>query len=131
MSTHRRTAAAAQTLILVGTLTCGMTAWSQDSQQPQQPTSSKGTLPMGGTASTSKPGATISDRELTSKVRAAFAQDQTLAADAKHVKVAAKNGRVSLTGTVSTADAKANMEAKAGEIAGPDNVTSRLIAPKK
>jgi len=72
------------------------------------------------------------DRNTTKQIRAAIMKDKTLSTYAHNVKIITQNGKVTLKGPVRSDDEKASIEAKAGTVAGADNVTSQLtIAPPK
>ena len=86
-----------------------------------------------GGATAERQGNSKSDLELTQKIRKALIADKTLSTSAHNVKVITNSGAVILKGPVATADEKASVEAKAKEIAGSGNVTSRIevLAPKE
>lgn len=72
------------------------------------------------------------DRDLTKKIRMALHNDKSLSTYAHNVKIISQDGKVTLKGPVRTDDEKANIEAKATEIAGTGNVTNQLtVAPPK
>lgn len=72
------------------------------------------------------------DRALTQKIRKSIMADKDLSTYAHNVKIITQNGKVTLRGPVRTDDEKRNVEAKAAEIAGQDNVTSQIeVAPTK
>ncbi|MBI3547526.1 MAG: BON domain-containing protein [Elusimicrobia bacterium] len=68
----------------------------------------------------------MSDRQLRRTVRRAILDDKALSSDAHNVKVATKNGRVTLKGTVITEEERSNIGAKAMAIAGDGNVTNDI-----
>ena len=68
----------------------------------------------------------VSDRELMQQIRKAIMADKTLSTYGKNVKVIAQNGKVTLKGPVHTEDERKNIEAKAVQIAGANNVTNQL-----
>ena len=71
-------------------------------------------------------------RELARQIRRSIVQDKSLSTYAHNVKIIAQNGMVTLKGPVRSDDEKTAVEAKAGEIAGRDKVTSQLeVKPKK
>ena len=86
-----------------------------------------------GGATAERQGNSKSDLELTQNIRKSLMADKTLSTSAHNVKVITNNGAVILKGPVATADEKASVEAKAKEIAGADNVKSRIevMAPKQ
>jgi osmotically-inducible protein OsmY len=72
------------------------------------------------------------DREIMQKIRKAVVADDTLSTYAHNVKIIAKNGKVTLKGPVRSEDEKKNIEAKAAEVAGAENVMNQLsVAPDK
>ena len=85
-----------------------------------------------GGATAERQGNSKSDVKLTQNIRKALMADKTLSTSAHNVKVITNNGAVILKGPVATADEKASVEAKAKEIAGSGNVTSRIevMVPK-
>ena len=66
------------------------------------------------------------DRTLTQKIRKAVVGDKSLSVTAHNVKIITSNGMVTLRGPVNSAEEKANIEAKAAEIAGKDKVENKL-----
>jgi hyperosmotically inducible protein len=72
------------------------------------------------------------DRALAKKIRKAIFDDSSLSTYAHNIKIIAQDGKVTLRGPVRSDDEKANIEAKAVEIAGRDNVDDQLaVAPGK
>ena len=72
-----------------------------------------------------------SDRDMAKNVRRALVKDKTLSTYALNVKVISENGMVTLKGPVRSEEEKHAIEAKAAEIAGPNNVKSEItVAPK-
>ena len=72
------------------------------------------------------------DLDMTQKIRKAIMDEKSLSTYAHNVKVVTNNGMVYLKGPVKSEDEKSTIEAKAKEIAGAENVKSRLtIAPSK
>ena|SRR5579862_5072848 len=72
------------------------------------------------------------DRNTTKQIRSAIMGDKTLSTYAHNIKIITQDGKVTLKGPVRSDDEKTNIEAKAGAVAGVDNVTSQLtIAPPK
>ncbi len=71
------------------------------------------------------------DRELTRQIRRSIVQDKSLSSYAHNVKIIAQNGKVTLKGPVRSEEEKTALEAKAGDIAGKDKVTSEIeVKPK-
>ena len=72
------------------------------------------------------------DRELARKIRASIMDDKALSTYAHNIKVIAQDGKVTLKGPVRTEKEKADIEAKAGAVAGAGNVTNEIeVAPPK
>jgi osmotically-inducible protein OsmY len=72
-----------------------------------------------------------SDLELTREIRQALVKDKSLSINAHNIKVIAQNGVVTLKGPVKSEEEKQAVEAKAAQIAGPNNVTNEVeVAPK-
>jgi len=66
------------------------------------------------------------DRTLTQKVRQAVMADESLSTTAHNVKIITSNGVVTLRGPVNSTKEKANIDAKAQQIAGATKVDSQL-----
>ena len=66
------------------------------------------------------------DRTLTQKIRSAVVKDKSLSVNAHNVKIIVREGKVTLRGVVNSPEEKANIEAKAAEIAGKDKVENKL-----
>ena len=66
------------------------------------------------------------DRTITQNVRKAVSSDETLSTDAKNVKIITSDGIVTLRGPVKSQKEKADVEAKAKQIAGVKNVDNQL-----
>lgn len=66
------------------------------------------------------------DRTITQNVRKAVSSDDTLSTDAKNVKIITSDGIVTLRGPVKSQKEKADIEAKAKQIAGVKNVDNQL-----
>ena len=66
------------------------------------------------------------DRTLTQKVRQAVMADESLSTTAHNIKIISVNGIVTLRGPVNSAQEKANIEAKAQQIAGATKVDNQL-----
>jgi len=72
------------------------------------------------------------DRAITQKIRKAVHEDKSLSTYAHNIKIITQDGKVTLRGPVRSEDEKSNLQAKAAEIAGQDNVTNELeVAPPK
>ena len=72
------------------------------------------------------------DRAITQKIRKAIHEDKSLSTYAHNIKIITQDGKVTLRGPVRTEDEKSNLQAKAAEIAGQDNVSNQLeVAPPK
>jgi hyperosmotically inducible periplasmic protein len=72
-----------------------------------------------------------SDRDITQQIRSSITKDKSLSTYAHNVKIITQNGQVTLKGPVRSDDEKKAVEAKAGEIAGADKITSELdVQPK-
>ena len=72
------------------------------------------------------------DRTITQKIRKAIHEDKSLSTYAHNIKIISQDGKVTLRGPVRSEDEKSNLQAKAAEVAGQDNVTNQLeIAPPK
>jgi osmotically-inducible protein OsmY len=73
-----------------------------------------------------------SDRAITQNIRKAIHQDNTLSTYAHNIKIITQDGKVTLRGPVRSEDEKANIQAKAVEVAGEQNVTNQLeVMPAK
>lgn len=81
-----------------------------------------------------KPGAVTADQqkmnpgdhETTKQIRRAIEKDKSLSSYGHNVKVITQNGMVTLKGPVRSEEEKQAIEAKARQVAGPDNVTDNL-----
>jgi hyperosmotically inducible periplasmic protein len=71
------------------------------------------------------------DRETTKQIRQALMKDKSISTYGHNVKVITQNGMVTLKGPVRSEEEKQSIEAKAKEIAGPDNVTDELEVKAK
>jgi hypothetical protein len=67
-----------------------------------------------------------SDREIMRKIRRAIVSDKSLSTYGHNVKVIAQHGKVTLKGPVHSDDERKNIEAKAVEVAGAENVINQL-----
>ena len=66
------------------------------------------------------------DLDLTQRVRQAVVADDSLSTNAHNVKIITSNGVVTLRGPVNSTKEKANIDAKAQQIAGATKVDSQL-----
>jgi osmotically-inducible protein OsmY len=66
------------------------------------------------------------DRTLTQRVRQAVVADDSLSTTAHNIKIITINGVVTLRGPVNSAQEKANIDAKAQQIAGATKVDNQL-----
>jgi osmotically-inducible protein OsmY len=72
------------------------------------------------------------DRAITQKIRKAIHEDKTLSTYAHNIKIITQEGKVTLRGPVKSEEEKGNLQAKAVEVAGQDNVTNQLeVVPAK
>jgi hyperosmotically inducible protein len=72
-----------------------------------------------------------SDRDITQQIRLAIAKDKSLSTYAHNVKIITQSGQVTLKGPVRSDDEKRVVETKAAEVAGENNVTSKLDVKAK
>jgi osmotically-inducible protein OsmY len=93
-------------------------------QEPQNPQPSKSDQP---SAEQPKANASASDHDIMQNIRKALTSDDALSAYAHSVKIAAKNGKVTLKGNVRSDADKQAIESKATEVAGAGNVTNELM----
>ena len=75
--------------------------------------------------------ANTSDRTLAKDIRHALTSDKSLSTYAHNVKVIAEHGMVTLKGPVRSEEEKREVEAKAAEVAGPNNVRNELTVAAK
>jgi len=66
------------------------------------------------------------DRTITQTIRKAITADDSLSTNAKNVKIITNNGTVTLRGPVKSEKEKADIEAKAKQVAGVRNVDNQL-----
>jgi hyperosmotically inducible periplasmic protein len=66
------------------------------------------------------------DVKMTREIRRAIVKDDQLSMDAKNVKIITVDGAVTLRGPVKTEQEKANIAAKAAQLAGDSNVHNEL-----
>lgn len=67
-----------------------------------------------------------SDIKMTQEIRRAIVKDQALSTDAKNIKIITIDGAVTLRGPVKTDQEKADIAAKAAQLAGDSNVHNEL-----
>jgi hyperosmotically inducible periplasmic protein len=73
-----------------------------------------------------------SDRALTQKIRKAIHHDKSLSIYGRNIKIFMQDGKVTLRGPVRSEEEKGNLEAKAANVAGQENVSNQLkVAPSK
>jgi hyperosmotically inducible periplasmic protein len=120
------------TTLLLGTVLIAVPAPHQDPQPaPDNTKTNQGDAARGATTADSQK-MNPADRATTKKIRSAIYQDKSLSTYAHNIKIITQNGAVTLKGPVRSDDEKANIEAKAVSIAGPDHVHSELtVAPPK
>ena len=102
-------------------------------QDPQQPDSYSTKTDAHPTPPASdEPKMTSSDRAIAQKIRKAIDADKSLSAYAHHIKILAQDGKVTLQGSVRSAEEKSNIFRKAAAVAGNDNVINKIdVAPSK
>ena len=66
------------------------------------------------------------DRTITQNIRKAITSDDSLSTNAKNVKIITNDGTVTLRGPVKSEKEKADIEAKAKQVAGVKNVDNQL-----
>ena len=71
------------------------------------------------------------DRTITQKIRKAIHEDKNLSTYAHNIKIITQDGKVTLRGPVKSEEEKSNLQAKAVEVAGQDNVTNELEVATK
>jgi hyperosmotically inducible protein len=72
-----------------------------------------------------------SDRETARKIRQSIVKDKSLSTNAHNVKIIAQGGTVTLKGPVRSEEEKQNVEQKAADVAGKDNVKSEIQVADK
>jgi hyperosmotically inducible periplasmic protein len=108
-----------------------MLAGVASAQQPDNTKNNQGDASAGATTA-DKQAQNPADRELTKKIRRSIMHDKSLSTYAQNIKVITQDGKVTLKGPVRSDDEKANIQAKAVAIAGPDNVSNELeVAPAR
>lgn len=84
----------------------------------------------GAPAAESGATAHATDAEISEQIREKLADHDDLSVKAKNVRISTANGKVTLRGPVETSDEKSKVESCAREVAGSDDVDSRLqVAP--
>jgi hyperosmotically inducible periplasmic protein len=117
-------------LALGASLMASPVLWQQDPQQPAPDNTKTNKDQTPPTADQQK--MNPADRAITQKIRKAIHDDTTLSTYAHNIKIITRDGKVTLRGPVRSEDEKANLMAKAVEVAGQDSVTNQLeIAPSK
>jgi hyperosmotically inducible periplasmic protein len=117
-------------LALGASLMASPVLWRQDPQQPAPDNTKTNKDQTPPTADQQK--MNPADRAITQKIRKAIHDDTTLSTYAHNIKIITRDGKVTLRGPVRSEDEKANLMAKAVEVAGQDSVTNQLeIAPSK
>jgi hyperosmotically inducible periplasmic protein len=66
------------------------------------------------------------DLKMTQEIRRAIVKDEALSTDAKNIKIITIDGAVTLRGPVKTDQEKADIAAKAAQLAGDSNVHNEL-----
>ena|ERR1700686_3831645 len=102
----------------------------QDPQQPDSYSSTSEAHPVPRTAEQSK--MTSSDRAIAQRIRKAIYADKSLSAHAHHVTIVAQDGKVTLQGSVRSAEERSNILTKAAAVAGDGNVINKIeVVPSK
>ena len=122
-------------LLTTAVLACGATyiygyprqAVPQEQQAQQQPSpdNTKANQAPGATADQQKNAAP--DIEITRRIRRALLEDKSLSTYAHNLKIITRNGSVILKGPVKSEEEKEAVEAKAADVAGKENVHSRIV----
>lgn len=71
------------------------------------------------------------DSEMTSKIRQALMNDTSVGTAAQHIRVATKNGMVTLKGKVQSSEERDAAVTRAKQIAGDSNVKDDITVAKK
>jgi osmotically-inducible protein OsmY len=134
MNMERHKLATSRWLIAIGSAILGLSVAASVAparQEPQQPAAdnSKANKDQSGpTADQQK--MNPADRAITQKIRKAIHQDKSLSTYAHNIKVIAQDGKVTLRGPVRSDEEKNNLQGKAAEVVGAENVTNQLeVAP--
>jgi osmotically-inducible protein OsmY len=104
----------------------GSTAFA--SQDPQQPDSYNSSTPV-PPEKPAKPANAAADRALTQKIRKAIADDKSLSANGRRVKVTTQAGKVTLQGSAASEAERTNIFTKAADVAGSGNVSNSIKVP--
>jgi hyperosmotically inducible protein len=123
-------------LLLVGSFAFGASLIAMPvlgHQDPQQPDSYSTKTDAHPTPPTSdQPKITSSDRVIAQKIRKAISADKSLSAYTHQIKIVAQDGKVTLQGSVRSAEERSSIFRKAAAVAGDDNVTNKIdVAPSK
>ena len=94
----------------------------QDPQQPDSYSSTTEAHPRPSTPDQPK----MTDRVIAQNIRKAIYSDNSLSAQAHHIKIVARGGKVTLEGSVRSAEERSNIFAKAAAVAGDANVTNKI-----
>ena len=117
-------------LALGASLMAAPAVWQQDPQQPAPDNTKRNKDQTDPSADQQK--MNPADRAITQKIRKAIHEDKSLSTYAHNIKIITQDGKVTLRGPVRSEDEKSNLQAKAVEVAGQDNVTNQLeIAPPR
>lgn len=68
-----------------------------------------------------------SDQEITKAIKNEIQNDKDFAKDTSRVDIKTEQGKVTLSGSVSDADTKADVESVAKDIAGDNNVVNNIV----
>jgi osmotically-inducible protein OsmY len=68
----------------------------------------------------------LSDRDIMQKIRKSVIADKSLSTYGHNVKIISEHGKVTLKGPVHTDEERKNIEAKAKEVAGENNVNNSI-----
>lgn len=72
-----------------------------------------------------------SDQEITKAIQDEIQSDKDFAKDASRVDIKTEQGKVTLSGSVSDSDTKADVESVAKDIAGDNNVVNNIVVENK
>jgi osmotically-inducible protein OsmY len=99
------------------------------SQDPQQPDSYNSSTPVPPEKPPAKPANAAADGALTQKIRKAIADDTSLSANGRRVKVTTQAGKVTLQGSAGSEAERTNIFTKAADVAGSGNVSNSIKVP--
>jgi osmotically-inducible protein OsmY len=127
---------ASRLLLLVGLFILGVSPIAKavlEQQDPQQPDSYSTKTDAHPTPPTvDQPKMTSSDRTIAQKIRKAIYADKGLSAAAHHIKIVAQDGKVTLQGSVGSAEERSNILTKAAAVVGDGNVINKIeVIPSK